>query len=318
MRILVLGAGAIGGYYGARLVEAGADVTFAVRPRRRAILARDGLVVHSALGDFRRQVDTIDAKAIDGPYDAVLLACKGYDLMEAIDDFAPAIGGDSVVLPFLNGLGVYSLLDQRFGRARVLGGVAYIATQLDADGAIRHLGASDIVLVGARDADSNADSSADGKAAGAARALHALLQASQGTRTLAPDIVQALWDKWAMLATGAALTCLMRGTIAQIHATTWGAALVERAIGETEAVAAQDGYPIRGEGAARMRKLLLDPASGWMASMARDIAQGAPRIEHEEIVGDMLRLGRRHGIDMPLLDAAYCHLQAYAAQAARQ
>lgn len=310
MRILVLGAGAIGGYYGARLLQAGADVTFAVRARRRETLVRDGLVVHSTLGDFASPVKTIDAKAIDGPYDAVLLACKGYDLAEAIDDIAPAIGRDSVVLPFLNGLGVYSMLDQHFGRARVLGGVAYIATQMDANGAILHMGAGDVVLLGARGEGRKAEE--------AARALHALFQASQGTRVLAPDIVQALWDKWAMLAAGAALTCLMRGSIAQIHATTPGAALVERAIAEAQAVAAGDGHIIQGEGAARIRKLLLDPASAWMASMARDIAQGAKRIEHEEIVGDMLILARRHGVDTPLLDAAYCHLQVYSAQAAKQ
>jgi 2-dehydropantoate 2-reductase len=302
MKILVLGAGAIGGYYGARLLQAGADVTFAVRPRRRAALARGGLVVHSALGGFAGPVRTVDTKAVDGPYDAVLLACKGYDLIEAMDDIAPGIGPDSVVLPFLNGLGAYSLLDQRFGRARVLGGVAYIAVQMDADGAIRHLGPGDSVLAGAR-------GDATG---GAAQALFALLQAGPGTRTWTPDIVQALWDKWAMLAAGAALTCLMRGTVGQILATAGGQALAERMIAECEAVAAADGYPIRGEGAARTRKLLLDPASGWMASMMRDIVQGATRIEHEEIVGDMMRLAHRYGIDTPLLNAAYCHLQVYA------
>jgi 2-dehydropantoate 2-reductase len=310
MRILVLGAGAIGGYYGARLLQAGADVTFAVRPPRRAALARDGLVLHSALGDFKRRVDTVDAHAINGPYDAVLLACKGYDLMEAMDDIAPAVGPDSVILPFLNGLGVYTLLDRRFGRERVLGGVAYIATQMEPDGAIRHLGTGDTVLVGAR--------GNDAKALDAARALHALLGASEGTRVLAPDIVQSLWDKWTMLAAGAALTCLLRGSIAQIHAATGGAALVERAIDEAEQVAAADGYPIRGEGAARIRTLLLDPASPWMASMARDIARGAPRIEHEQIVGDLVRLAQGHGIATPLFDAAYAHLQIYAAQAAKQ
>lgn len=119
-------------------------------------------------------------------YDAVLLDCKGYDLIDAMGDIAPAIGPDSVVLPFLNGLGAYSLLDQRFGRARVLGGVAYIAVQMDADGAIRHLGPGDIVLAGAR----------SGATGGVAQALFALLQAGPGTRTWTPDIVQALWDKW--------------------------------------------------------------------------------------------------------------------------
>lgn len=304
MKILVLGAGAIGGYYGARLLQAGADVTFAVRPRRRALLARDGLVVHSALGDVRQTVRTVDTQAVDGLYDVVLLACKGYDLPEAIDDIAPAIGPDSMVLPFQNGLGAYDLLDQRFGRARVLGGVAYIATQLDADGSIRHMGPGDTVLLGAR--------TTDGKAPAVARALYAVFQAGGGTRVLVPDIVQALWDKWAMLATGAALTCMMRGSIGRILATMAGPGLVERAIAESSAVAAADGHPIQGEGAVRIRKLLLDPASSWMASMMRDIEQGSVRIEHEQIVGDMVRLGRGHGIDTPLLDAAYCHLQVYA------
>ena len=308
MNILVLGAGAIGGYYGARLLQAGADVTFAVRPRRRERLARDGLVVHSAIGDVEQRVRTVDAAALDGPYDVVLLACKGYDLAEAMRDIAPAVGPDSVVLPFLNGVGVYGRLDERFGRARVLGGVAYIATQLAEDGSIRHMGTGDTVLLGAR--------TPDGRAAEAARTLHDLFRAGAGVRVLAPDITQALWDKWAMLATGAALTCLMRGSIGQILATTAGQGVVERAIAESAAIAAADGYPIQGEGAARMRTLLLDPASTWMASMMRDIAQDIRRIEHEEIVGDMVRLGRRYGIDTPLLDAAYCHLQVYAGQAA--
>lgn len=308
MNILVLGAGAIGGYYGARLLQAGADVHFAVRPRRRAALARDGLVVRSALHDFNSVVDTLDPAAIDRHYDVVLLACKGYDLAAAMADIAPAMGPDSVVLPFLNGLGVYDRLDEALGRDRVLGGVAYIATQLGPDGAIAHLGRSDTVLIGAR--------SRAPRALDAAAALHALLGASQGVRVLAPDIVQALWDKWSMLAAGAALTCLLRGSIADILAATPGRALAERFIAECEAVAAAAGYPIRGEGAARTRALLLDPGSSWMASMMRDIAQGAARIEHEDIVGDMLRLAQRHAIDAPLLAASYAHLQMYVARSA--
>jgi 2-dehydropantoate 2-reductase len=303
MRILILGAGAIGGYYGARLLQAGADVSFAVRPRRREALARDGLVLHSSLGGFAAPVRTVDASTIDGHYDAIVLACKGYDLAAAIADIAPAVGPDSVVLPLLNGLGAYALLDARFGRERVLGGVAYIATQLDAGGAIRHQGSNDVLMVGARCSDG----------AGRAQALVELFKGGPGTRLLVADAGQALWDKWAMLASGALLTCLMRGSIGEILATTAGRALVERAIGECEAVAAAEGFPMRGEGAARTRTLLLDPASTWMASMMRDIASHAGRLEHEQIIGDLTRLARRHGIDTPLLDAAYCHLQVYVA-----
>lgn len=309
MKILVLGAGAIGGYYGARLLQAGAEVNFAVRPRRREILQRNGLVVRSTLGDVRQAVQTIDASEIDGPHDVVLLACKGYDLAEAIEDILPAVGSNSVILPFLNGLGVYDVLDRHFGRDRVLGGVAYIATQMDSEGAIEHLAPADVVMLGAR---------SDNKfAVDAAEALHALLRTSEGTRILSPDITQALWDKWAMLAAGAAMTCLLGANIAQIQTSTLGRPLIERAIAEVEAIASAQGHPIRGEGAERIRKLLLDPASQWKASMARDMAQAARRIEHEEIVGDMLRLGRRHGHDTPLLDAAYTLLQVYTNQQAR-
>jgi 2-dehydropantoate 2-reductase len=140
MKILILGAGAIGGYYGARLIQAGADVTFAVRPRRFDALSRKGLEVRSQLGDFAAPVHTILATEIHGHYDIVVLACKGYDLDEAIDNILPAVGPDSAVLPFLNGLGAYARLDARFGREKVLGGVAYIATELKADGRLRIMG----------------------------------------------------------------------------------------------------------------------------------------------------------------------------------
>jgi len=137
MKILVLGAGAIGGYYGARLIEAGADVTFLVRPGRAARLAADGLVVRSELGEFPQPVRCVDdagVRASDVAYDLVLLACKGYDLASAMEAIAPAIGPRTRILPFLNGVSVYERLDARFGRAHVMGGVSQIATMLDSDG----------------------------------------------------------------------------------------------------------------------------------------------------------------------------------------
>jgi len=279
-------------------------VTFAVRPRRRDVLARDGLVVHSILGDYARPARTVDANDIDGSYDAVVLACKGYDLAEAMDNITPAMGAGSVILPFLNGLGPYAHLDERFGRNRVLGGVAYIAVEVDERGAIRHQGEGDTVLLGARSPETQA----------AAQALFDLFKAGPGTRQLAADIAQALWDKWTMLASGAALTCLMRGTIGQILDTAAGRALAGRAIAECEAVAAAAGHAVQDASARRTRSLLLAPSSPWMASMARDMARGAVRIEDEEIIGDMARLAQRHGVDAPLLGAAHCHLQVYAAQ----
>ncbi|WP_423195266.1 MULTISPECIES: ketopantoate reductase family protein [unclassified Cupriavidus] len=304
MRILVLGAGAIGGYYGARLIEAGAEVTFLVRPGRAAALEKDGLVVNSELGAFRRPVLCIDRAGVQPDYDLVLLACKGYDLDAAMDAIAPALGADTCILPFLNGMSVYARLDARFGRAHVMGGVSQIATMLDGDGAIAHYGTLDTVIVGAREAAQQAT----------AEAFHALIRQTPGTRSLSDDIEQALWNKWVMIATGALMTCLMRGTVGEIARTQDGKTLMRRAMAEAFAVAAAEGHPIPAAVIAQLETRLLDENLDWMASMARDIANRAPRLEADDIVGDLVRRATAFGQDAPIAQAAYCHLQVYEAQ----
>src|SRR5436305_1971639 len=122
MRILVLGAGAIGGYFGGRLAEAGVDVTFLVRPQRQRRLAEDGLVIRSPAGDINRKAETVLAGDIRSLYDVVLLTCKAYDLDAALHAIAPAMGPKSVIIPMLNGLLHLDILIKRFGRERVMGG----------------------------------------------------------------------------------------------------------------------------------------------------------------------------------------------------
>lgn len=301
MKILVVGAGAIGGYYGARLLEAGADVTFLVRPRRAAVLATCGLKVRSALGDFEAPVHAVQRDTLKPEYDLVLLSCKAFDLDAAIADLAPAVGPHTVVLPFLNGLGVYDRLDARFGRERIAGGVSYIAATLGADGVIRHDGVTDIVQVGARALEAQET----------VQRLHGLISRSPGVRSMPPDIEQALWNKWVMLAAGALMTCLMRGTVGDILASQDGMQLMTQAIDECRAVSAADGHPLGTDDVNRIRARLLDPQSTWAASMMRDIANNVPRVEADAIVGDLLARGKRYEIDLPLARVAYCHLQVY-------
>ncbi|MDB5998446.1 MAG: 2-dehydropantoate 2-reductase [Rhizobacter sp.] len=318
MKILVLGAGAIGGYYGACLLAAGADVTFLVRPQRAAMLAEKGLVVRSELAPARTAVKTVTSAnlktsantsaAVDaGPadrFDVVLLACKGYDLESAMDAIAPAVERGAVVLPLLNGLSVYDRLDARFGRDAVLGGVAYIATMLEAGGEIVHYGANDKLLIGAR---------SDAQQALATQ-LHAVFAKGLGVRGLSPDITQELWNKWAMLAAGAAVTCLMRGTVGEVMRTTHGQRLMAQAVAECAAVAEASGHGLPVDVRRQIEGRLFDRASGWAASMMRDIAQGAPRLESDDIVGDMVRRAEAHGQDAALMRTAHCHLQVYEAQ----
>ena len=304
MKILVVGAGAIGGYYGARLLEAGADVAFLVRPGRAAALATLGLRVRSALGDFDAPVHAVQRDTLKPVYDMVLLSCKAFDLDAAIADFAPAVGSHTVMLPFLNGLGVYDRLDACFGRERVAGGVSYIATTLDADGVIRHDGMTDIVQIGARAP----------QAHDTMQRFHGLISCSNGVRSMPPDIEQALWSKWVMIAAGALTTCLMRGTIGDILASQDGMQLMTQSIDECRAVAAADGHPLAADDVERVQARLLDPQSTWAASMMRDIACNTPRVEADAIVGDLLVRAKRHKIDLPLTRVAYCHLQVYQRQ----
>ncbi|ANN70270.1 ketopantoate reductase family protein [Bordetella bronchialis] len=301
MKILILGAGAIGGYYGARLLQAGADVTFLVRPRRAAALASQGLRIRSESGDFDAPVRTVTSANLRPEYDLILLSCKAYDLQGALDDIAPAVGSATGILPLLNGLSVYDELDARFGRDKVLGGVAYIATMLDGDGTILHFGTLDNLIVGPRSE----------ATAPLARDFHALIAGTPGNRVLSPAITQALWNKWVSLAAGAMMNCLMRGTVADILATRDGRRLMEQAMAECRSVAAAAGYPMPSEDVQRLESRLLDVNSTWAASMARDISQGAQRLEADAIVGDMLARGESYGLDLPLARAAYCHLQVY-------
>ena len=139
MRTLVVGAGAIGGYFGGRLLEINRDVTFLVRPKRAAELATHGLRIRSRFGDVTlANPATVLAENLRETFDLVLLSCKAYDLESAITSFAPAVGPDTVILPLLNGMRHLEILNERFGRERVLGGQCLIAAALT-DGEIVHL-----------------------------------------------------------------------------------------------------------------------------------------------------------------------------------
>jgi len=301
MKVLILGAGAIGGYYGARLIEGGADVTFLVRKGRAEALARSGLLVASELGDFRGGVRTL--LRVDGSsnFDVVLLACKTYDLGTAMDDIAPAVAGGASVLPLLNGLAVYDRLDDRFGITRIMGGIAYIATTLNSDGAIDHLGPLDRLVIGPRH-DDQVDR---------VFALHAKLAAGPGLRSLSATVDQELWNKWVMLAAGAAVTCLMRASVGRIMETQYGSEVMTQAIDECASVAASSGRALSEEGLGQIRARLLDRESAWAASMMRDIAAGAEKLEADDIVGDMARRALRLDLPALLMRTAFTHLQAY-------
>ena len=302
MRILMLGAGAIGGYFGGRMAEAGVDVTFLVRPRRAAQLAADGLVVRSPNGDIARPVQTVQAGAIDAAFDAVVLSCKAFDLDDAIASVAPAVGPDTVILPLLNGMRHMDALDARFGPGAVLGGQCQIAATLEPDGTVRHLNQVQALSLGER------DGSASPRAAGLAEAL------SSGGGRASEHIVRDMWEKWVFLASLASLTSLMRATVGDI-VEAGGAGIAQGLFDEAAAIAEANGHPPRPAFIERMRGMIAQPGLEFTASMMRDIERGN-RIEADHVVGDLVARGTPDGTR--LLRIALAHLKAYEARRARE
>jgi 2-dehydropantoate 2-reductase len=302
MRILVLGAGAIGGYYGGRLVEGGADVTFLVRPRRAQQLAERGLVVRSPLGDIERRVKTLLAEQIRDTFDFVLLSCKAYDLDTAIQAIAPALGPQSAVLPLLNGINHMAALSGRFGTARVLGGACYIGTLLEPSGEVRHVGEMERLTFG----------EVSGERSARCDAILKAFAASKVNATLNDNIIQAMWEKFVTLASLATATTLMRGNVGEILAAPSGEWLMMEALGECERVAAAEGHAPSKEAVERTRKMLTTRGSIFTASMMRDLVAGGPT-EGDHIIGDLVRRAERRGVAVPLLRIALCNLQVHEA-----
>jgi 2-dehydropantoate 2-reductase len=311
MRILIVGAGAIGGYFGGRLLEAGRDVTFLVRQGRSEELDRDGLIVRSPLGNILYPSPPHRLAALlDETFDLILLSCKAQDLDAAMDAFAPAVGPDTLILPLLNGMAHLDRLGTRFTPDNVLGGQCLISLDRDASGAILHLN------------DTNQLSFGELSGALTPRILkvaEALADAGFDS-SLSQQIVQEMWEKWCFIATGAGVTGSMRASIGDVIAS-GGEAFIIGLLTECASVAEHAGYPIRGEVLQRFRKMLTTPGSKMTASMLRDIERHAP-IEVEHVIGDMI--ARRPQQDAPApgglsaLDVVYLHLRAYEARRERE
>jgi 2-dehydropantoate 2-reductase len=308
MRILVLGAGGTGGYFGGRLIQAGRDVTFLVRAQRAARLRADGLVIRSPLGDARLRVPVVEPAALAPDYDLVLLSCKAYDLENAIRTLAPAMQRSGVtVLPLLNGLRHFDDLDAAFGAENVLGGLCHISATLNGAGEIEHLNRLQSMTFGERQPTTRSER--------CERIAATFGPASFESRHSA-NILCDLWEKFAFMAAGASLTCLMRATVSDIVASPEGVHVARQLRSECHAVARAAGYPVSETGVSFAERMLSAPDSPFKASMLRDIEAGG-RVEADHLIGDMIRRGLASGLPVDLLQVAFAHLKAYEGARAR-
>ena len=300
MRILIVGAGAVGGYFGGRLAQAGRDVTFLVRPSRAKQLGQDGLRIISPHSNAVLTPKLVSAEKIDTPYDLVLLSVKAYALEAAMNDFAAAVGPETMILPVLNGMRHVDLLTRRFGEHAVIGGVCLVASEIDNEGRIVQLADFQQLVYGER----------NGETTPRLQTLDAALRGAGFDARLSTDIMQAMWEKWVQLASLGAITCLMRGTIGQIVAVPGGADLSLKVLDESAAIATACGHKPSEALLSRHAAAMTAPESQLTSSMYRDLRKGA-RVEADHILGDFIERGSAHGVATPLLKAALVNLRVY-------
>jgi 2-dehydropantoate 2-reductase len=304
MRILVVGAGAIGGFFGGRMLEAGRDVTFLVRPRRAAELADAGLVIKSPNGDATLEnPPTVQADKLTEKFDVVLLSCKAFDLDDAIKSFAPAVGPQTAIVPLLNGMLHLDVLDGRFGSERVLGGLCAIAATLNDKREVLQLMPMQSLNFGER----------DGKLSTRVRAIADVMASGNFGGAASEHIIQEMWEKWVFLASLAASTCLMRTSVGNILAAPGGRDFILGMLDECSAVAVAQGHAPRAPFLERSRGMLTTEGSPMTASMFRDIKAGAP-VEADHVIGDLVARGDAAKVPVPKLRTAYIHLKAYEKQ----
>jgi 2-dehydropantoate 2-reductase len=300
MRLLVVGAGSTGGYYGARLAQAGRNVTFLVRPARAAQLRETGLRITSPLGDITLHPNLVTPGAIAQPYDVVLLTVKGFQLDAALNDLAPAIGPETMILPVLNGMRHMDILAARFGAHTLIGCALRVATELQPDGSIVQLNPNQDLAYG----------ELDGSTTPRIQALDAFFQGVPIGARRSDAIRRELWEKWIQLASLGAITCLMRGPIGAIEASPGGATFALRLLDEVVAIVTAVGTPPAEAFLAATRAAFTAKGSPLASSMYRDLVAGRP-IEADTIVGDLVRRAEAAGIDAPLLGASNVHLSVY-------
>lgn len=300
MSVLIVGAGATGGYYGACLQQAGAEVTFLVRGRRAEQLRQRGLRVVRGETVDTVSTDVLLAGEITKPWDVVLVTVKAMGLRQAIQDFAPAVGPESIVIPVLNGMSHMDALNERFGAANVLGGVAKLVTHLRVDGDIVKMASLASLEVGTQDGgpDIRLDKAA------------ATLDVPGYDFRRRPDIIAAMWHKWAFIATVGALTTLMQAPVGEILAVPGGRDFALAVMDEAEAVSAAAGYPVPEAEIDFTRNMITADGSPFASSMYRDLVGGS-HVEVEPILGDMARRAVHLGVETPLLDLATMRLRIH-------
>ncbi|RNB85915.1 2-dehydropantoate 2-reductase [Brevibacillus fluminis] len=300
MKVLVLGAGAVGGYFGGRLVEKGADVTFLVRERRKQQLEEHGLIIKSIHGDFSFAPKLLVAGEASEPFDLVILTTKAYHFADGVESIRPYVGEDTMVLPLLNGMAHVAALQEAFGRERVIGGLCFIESTLNAEGDVIQTSPVHEMLYGEW----------TGGSSSRMEQLAQLFAGANASYRASDNIQREMWHKYLFITTLSGMTTLMNSAVGPIRDAADGVALTQQLFGEVADIMRKSGASLADDIVERHMKVFNKQGYAVKSSMLRDMEKGQP-VEADHLQGYLLDLAKQNNVEAPLLRTIYNKLKVY-------
>ena len=297
MKILILGAGAIGGFFGAHLMKSGANVSFLVREKRKDELKKSGINIFSINGELKVNPKLLDKNLSGQHFDLIILTNKSYDLIESIREIKPYVN-KTVIIPLLNGMAHYEILDKEFGKEKIFGGTAYISTAMNNYGSIQQITSRASIKFGPRTQ----------KNINIANEFYEICKETEFECDFSDHIELELWRKYVLIGATAASTVLFQKPLGEISATTYGKRLIIAIHEECKKIVLSKGYDIGIEATNYNLKLITDKGSLLKASMLRDFESGK-KTECEHILGYLIELAKRNNIQCDLIKAAHTRIQ---------
>ena len=297
MKILILGAGAIGGFFGAHLMKSGANVSFLVREKRKDELKKSGINIFSINGELKVNPKLLDKNLSGQHFDVIILTNKSYDLIESIREIKPYVN-KTVIIPLLNGMAHYEILDKEFGKEKIFGGTAYISTAMNNYGSIQQITSRASIKFGPRTQ----------KNINIANEFYEICKETEFECDFSDHIELDLWRKYVLIGATAASTVLFQKPLGEICATTYGKRLIIEIHEECKKIVLSKGYDIGIEATNYNLKLITDKGSLLKASMLRDFESGK-KTECEHILGYLIELAKRNNVQCNLIKAAHTRIQ---------
>ena len=299
MKVLILGVGGLGAFFGAHIQKTNCDVTFLVRENTKKLISEHGIKIVSDFGNFKIKPVLITKKDLKVNYDVVIISCKAYDLDEAINDLKPS-QKNAVIIPLLNGQAHINKLEKAFKKENVFGGVAHVSSNTNAPGEIKHVGKIKRLSFGPR-YKGNEEITND---------FYQLCRKADFQTILSEDINQDIWEKWIFLATIAGATTLFQTSIDNINTKPNGKIFIQNLWNECINISKENGYELRTESKSLHEDLLFKSGYPFKASMLVDMEKKL-MTEHEHIFFEFIKLAKKKKLNTSLLETCHLNMSIY-------